>query len=87
MTAVLFRLACSPYYRSAQIYAYKCELKNMLGELTRNILSKLYSVFKTLDLTYENPKTILGNMAYEAAFYIKNANRGVTKSVNLCTAG
>ena len=68
--------------RGGKSYLHQCELKDMLSNLSQYILRKLYPYIESLDLTYENTKTLLGDQEVPAAFYFNNApQESITKSL------
>ena len=52
-------------------YLYSTELKDILYSLQNDILSRLFDPFTGISLTYENTRSNVGNMEYEAAFYFE----------------
>ncbi len=52
-------------------YRHTIELKDMLYTLRNEILSGLFNPFVSVSLTYENTKSNVGSMTYEAAFYFE----------------
>ncbi len=48
------------YPTSLKKYMYSCELKNMLSDVTKRIISLLYSPIASIKLIYENTKTRVG---------------------------
>ena len=64
-------------------YLHKSELKNMIHEMTVDILSVLYKPIGNLNIIYENTKTKIGSKQISAAFYFNNidGNQCLTKSL------
>lgn len=60
-----------------------CELKNMISEMLKDILSILYGQINSLDLIYENTKTKVRGKEIAASFYFNNidGSRCLTKSL------
>lgn len=52
-------------------YLNNTELKDILYSLQNGILSKLFDFFAGISLTYENTRSNVGSMEYEAAFYFE----------------
>lgn len=61
-------------------YQKKSELKNMLSELSKDILSNIYRPFVNFQLSYENTKSQIGNKSFDAAFYFRGVNEAIIKS-------
>ena len=53
-------------------YHRSTELKDMLGNLSRDILSSLYGPLRHEFLSYENTKSKINGREYDATFYFKN---------------
>lgn len=64
-------------------YQKSCELKNMISEMTQNILSILHLSISGLDLVYENTKTKVESRQITASFYFNNIDgtQCLTKSL------
>lgn len=59
------------YYKYDRKYLYNTELKDMLYSVRTEILSGLFETFNGISLTYENTRSHVGSMIYEAAFYFE----------------
>lgn len=59
------------YYKYDRKYLYNTELKDMLYSVRSEILSGLFETFSGISLTYENTRSHVGSMIYEAAFYFE----------------
>ena len=57
-------------------YHSQCELKNMLTDMTKYILAKVYGPLQNIELMYENTKTEISGDKLSAAFYF-NVDGGV----------
>lgn len=74
---------CYAYHKCNDFksYGYVEELKNMLNEVTKYILSKLYQPISSVELVYENTKSKIGSKEYAASFYFGNDSSVLLKSV------
>ena len=63
-------------------YEKQEELKNMLEDLTGNILSQMYQSFSSIELVYENTKTLIENSEFMASFYFTSNNRLLEEIIN-----
>ena len=74
---------CTYYYYYDHIrghgYFNNSELKDMLDELSSQILNDLCNILGVMRLNYENTLTKIGNKEYKAAFYFQ-VNDGILKS-------
>ena len=76
-------------------YLHETELKNMIREMTTDILSALYEPIRNLDIIYENTKTKIESKQISAAFYFNNIDDdqfltkslGSEKSTTICWGG
>ena len=69
-------------YARGQSYLRECELKNMILDLSRYILKQLFEPLASLELVYENTRTILAEQEVEAAFYFNDSiGESLTKSL------
>lgn len=59
-------------YASGKTYLKSCELKDMILNLLKFILKQLFAPVASLDLVYENTRTILVEQEIEAAFYFND---------------
>ena len=64
-------------------YLHESELKNMIHEMTTDILSVLYEPIVNLDIVYENTKTKIESKQISASFYFNNIDgkQFLTKSL------
>lgn len=75
----VFRCDKNPMYPR---YEKQEELKNMLEDLTGNILSQMYQSFSSIELVYENTKTLIENSEFMASFYFTSNNRLLEEIIN-----
>lgn len=69
-------------YRSyTSKYTECCELKNMLKEMSKDILCKLYQPITNIELIYENTRTVINDMESPASFYFGNATESLLCSI------
>ena len=62
-------------------YDHVCELKDMISSL-KNILKSLYAPIKTIDIVYENTKTVIDTEEVEASFHFgQNQEDILTNSI------
>ena len=69
------------HYHWGGEYHKSTELKNMLNNLTKYILSKIYQPITSMCLIYENTKTQVGNKELSASFYFQNEPNILLSSV------
>lgn len=60
----------------------RVELKNMLNSLSKKILVKLFQPLSSIELVYENTRTLLQTKEFLASFYFKNVDEALLTSVS-----
>lgn len=75
----VFRCDKNPRYPR---YEKQEELKNMLEDLTRNILSQMYQPISNIELVYENTKTFVEKNEIMASFYFTSGNKLLEETIN-----
>lgn len=66
-------------------YRKSKELKDMLPDVTGDILSHLHPLFESINLAYENTRTKLSGREIAASFYFSNISQGALQNILLCS--
>lgn len=68
------------YWANEKKYHSSKEIKNMIKNVTSEILSKIYQPIKNIHLIYENTTTEIGDIECEASFYFADVSDVIFKS-------
>lgn len=71
------------YYQksSGNGHYYDKELKNMLESVSKSILSRIYAPISSIRLLYENTKSMVDNVEYDASFYFDEETDVLLRSI------